>query len=222
MAPMRHAQSDLALAAGLAATLAFGGLGAPLACAQPAAEDAPASSRTGGAPKEHEGARPPRPDHGRDVGFLLGALKAAPDEASAKAIANRILTLWLASGSDTADLLMGRAKTAADAKDLDLALQLLDAVVDLKPDYAEGWNRRATIHFLKKDIGRSLADLRQALAHEPRHFGAWAGLGMILHDIGEDKPALEALRRALAINPHLQRVPELVKTLAEKLEGRDI
>lgn len=161
-------------------------------------------------------------DHTQDVGFLLGALKAAPDASSAKAIENRILALWLVSGSDTADLLMARVKTATDAKDLDLAIQLLDAVVELRPEYAEGWNRRATLYFMKKDYGRSLADLRQTLAREPRHFGAWAGLGMILQEIGEEKPSLDAFRRALELNPHLPRLSEAVKALTEKVEGRDI
>ena len=60
------------------------------------------------------------------------------------------------------------------------------------------------------------------LAREPRHFGALAGLGMIMQDLGDDKRALDAFRKALAINPHLERVPDLVKTLSEKVEGRDI
>ena len=60
------------------------------------------------------------------------------------------------------------------------------------------------------------------LVREPRHFGALAGLGMIMQDLGDDKRALDAFRKALAINPHMDKVPELVKTLSEKVEGRDI
>ena len=60
------------------------------------------------------------------------------------------------------------------------------------------------------------------LVREPRHFGALAGLGMIMQDLGDEKRALDAFRKALAINPHLKKVPERVKTLSEKVEGRDI
>ena len=86
----------------------------------------------------------------------------------------------------------------------------------------EAWNRRATIYYMKKDYGRALADIREVLRREPRHFGALAGLGLILQDLGDDKQALEVYRRALAIYPHLQRIPEVVKELQQKVEGRDI
>jgi tetratricopeptide (TPR) repeat protein len=109
-----------------------------------------------------------------------------------------------------------------DADKLDRAIQLLDAVIELKPNYIEAWNRRATIFYTRKQYGLALADIRQVLAREPRHFGALAGLGTILQDIGEDKAALDAFRRALVVDPHLEGVADKVKTLAEKVEGRDI
>jgi len=167
----------------------------------------------------------PKPQHGdrtRNLDFLFEALKVAPDDASAKAVEDRIWALWLASGSDTANLLMSRVKTAVEAQDVDLAIRLLDYIIELKPDYTEAWNRRATLYYMKKDYAHALADIEQVLAREPRHFGAISGLGMILQEYGDDKHALEAFRRALAIHPHLQRIPELVKSLTEKVEGRDI
>jgi tetratricopeptide (TPR) repeat protein len=167
----------------------------------------------------------PRPDRGDrtfNLDTLFDALKVAPDAESAKAIEERIWAVWMVSGSDTCNLLMGRVKAAADEKDFDLAIKLLDAVITLKPDYTEGWNRRATIYYMKKDYGHALADIREVLAREPRHFGALSGLGLILQDIGDDKHALEAYRKALAIDPHLEHVDEVVKTLREKVEGRDI
>jgi tetratricopeptide (TPR) repeat protein len=163
-----------------------------------------------------------RGERTHNLEFLFGALKVAPDATSAKAIEDRIWAVWVVSSSDTCNLLMSRVKTAVDAEKLDLAIQLLDAVVELKPDYVEGWNRRATIFYMKKEYGQALADIGQVLAREPRHFGALAGLGAILQDIGEDKPALEAFRRALAVDPHLEGVADKVKTLTEKVEGRDI
>lgn len=167
----------------------------------------------------------PRQDHGQrapSLDTLFQALKIAPDVESAKAIENRIWATWMVSGSDTCNLLMGRAKAAADEKDYDLAIKLLDAVIELKPDYVEGWNRRATVYYLMNDYGHALADIREVLAREPRHFGALAGLGLILQELGDDAHALEAYRRALAINPHLEHVGETVKELREKVEGRDI
>jgi tetratricopeptide (TPR) repeat protein len=149
-------------------------------------------------------------DKTRGLDFLFGALKAAPDEASAKHVEGRIWAQWSQTSSDTAALLMTRAKTALDAKQIDVSVKLLSAVIKLKPDYIEGWNRRATLYYLQNDYT------------QPRHFGALAGLGMIMQEFGDDKRALEAYRKALAVNPHLEKVPELVKSLTEKVEGRDI
>jgi tetratricopeptide (TPR) repeat protein len=161
-------------------------------------------------------------DKTRGLDFLFGALKVAPDEASARHVEARIWAQWLHTSSDTAALLMLRAKTAMDAQQTDVALKLLDALVKLRPDWVEAWNRRATLYYLKNDYAHSLHDIEQVLIREPRHFGALAGLGMIMQDLGDDKRALDAFRKALAINPHMDKVPELVKTLSEKVEGRDI
>jgi tetratricopeptide (TPR) repeat protein len=164
----------------------------------------------------------PKVDRTHNIDFLFQALKAAPDDETARLIEGRIWALWLASGSDTADLLMSRARTAIEQNDADLAIQLLDAIIELKPDYVEAWNRRATLYFEKHDYGRAMSDIAQVLAREPRHFGALTGLGMILEDVGDNKRALEAFRRALEVDPRLERVPEIVKTLTEKVEGRNI
>jgi tetratricopeptide (TPR) repeat protein len=172
--------------------------------------------------KPVEPPRAQRADRTQALDRLFDALKVAPDEESAKYIENRIWAIWLTSTSDTANLLMGRVKAAVEAKDFDLAIKLLNAIIDIKPDYVEAWNRRATIFYTQKDLGRALADIQAVLAREPRHFGALSGLGIILQDIGDDKHALEIYRRALAIHPHIERVPDLIKKLTEKLEGRDI
>jgi tetratricopeptide (TPR) repeat protein len=168
---------------------------------------------------------PPRAGHGErtfNLDMLFEALKIAPDTESSKAIEDRIWSLWMVSGSDTCNLLMGRVKAAADGKDYDLAIKLLDAVIELKPGYAEAWNRRATLYYLQKDYGHALADIREVLLREPRHFGALSGLGLMLQEIGDDKHALEAYRKALAIDPHLENIGDVVKTLREKVEGRDL
>ncbi len=117
---------------------------------------------------------------------------------------------------------MSRVKLASDAKNLDLAIRLLNTIIEIRPQYTEAWNRRATLYFLKKDYGNSLADIRQVLAREPRHFGALAGLGTIMEEFGEEKQALEAFRKAQAVHPRLKGVADQVKSLTDKVDGRDI
>jgi tetratricopeptide (TPR) repeat protein len=164
----------------------------------------------------------PRLQQGLNLDRLFEALKIAPDDESAKYVENRIWAMWIATDSDTTTLLMTRVKAAVDAKDLDLGIKLLTAVIEIKPDYIEAWNRRATLYYTKKDFDRSLADIHEVLKREPRHFGALSGLGMIMQELGDDKHALEAFRRALAVHPHLEHIPDLVKQLSDKVEGRDI
>jgi tetratricopeptide (TPR) repeat protein len=161
-------------------------------------------------------------DPTRNLDLLFKALKAAPNDEIAKAIEHRIWAVWAVSRSDTTNVLMTRVRTAFEKHDVDLALKLLDAIVKIKPDYVEAWNRRATVYFTKKDYGRAMADLREVLKREPRHFGALSGLGLILQDIGQDKQALDVYRRVLTIYPRMERVPEIVRKLQDKVEGRDI
>ena len=166
--------------------------------------------------------RAQRGDKTQNLDRLFEALKIAPDDESAKYIENRIWAIWLASGSDTANLLMGRVKTAMEAKDFELAIRLLNAIIDMRPNFIEAWNRRATLYYMKKDFTRAIGDIREVLAREPRHFGALTGLGVIMQEFGDDKRALDAFRRALAIHPHIERVPDMVKRLSDKIDGREI
>jgi tetratricopeptide (TPR) repeat protein len=208
-------------------TLSLAALLAALTIAAPAfAQDDPVGPPAGPPVNQKKLPEPPsklpKAERSKNLDFLFGALKAAPDEVSAKHVEARIWSIWLQTPSDTAALLMARAKAAVDAQKVDIAIKLLDSVIKLRPDYIEAWNRRATLYYTKNDYGRSLADIQQVLIREPRHFGALAGLGMIMQDIGDEKRALEAYRKALAVNPHLEKIPEQVKALTEKVEGRDI
>jgi tetratricopeptide (TPR) repeat protein len=203
------------------------------AFALPASAQAPDHPQAPEQDTPHEGPlKPPEPPgdlpHVRtaepklNLDKLFEALKVAPSDESARYVERRIWALWTSAGGDTAGFLMGRVKTAVDGKDYDLAIKLLNAIIEIRPDYIEAWNRRATIYYMKKDFSHSLEDIREVLAREPRHFGALSGLGMILQEIGDEKHALEAFRRALAVHPHLEKIPDLVKKLTEKVEGRDI
>src|SRR5262245_60405313 len=122
-------------------------MGAVLACLGPAPAQQLDADQV--KPIEPPGTLPraQRGDRAKNLDRLFEALKVAPSDESAKYIENRIWAIWLASPSDTANLLMGRAKTAIDAQDLDLAVKLLNAIIDIRPDFVEAWNRRATVHF---------------------------------------------------------------------------
>ena len=165
---------------------------------------------------------PPQLSRAQRLDALYEALKAAPNARAAQAVEARIDAMTMQSGSDTADLLMVRARSVLETKEYDLSIELLDAIIELSPDFTEAYAQRATALYLKKDINRALADLRVVIAREPRHFTALAGLGVILQDIGNDKLALDAFRRAIAIHPHLKGVPNLIKRLEPKVEGREI
>jgi tetratricopeptide (TPR) repeat protein len=186
---------------------------------------AQSAPRRGAPQKEQEAARPARParpDRTQRLEALFEALKAAPNAQAAQAVESRIEALMLQSGSDTADLLVSRARGVMDAKDYDLSLKLLDATIEIAPQFTEAYAQRATAYYLKKDLYRSLADLRLVVAREPRHFGALAGLGVILQDLGQHRLALDAMRRAIALNPHIKGIPEMIKRLEVRVEGREI
>ncbi len=153
---------------------------------------------------------------------LFARLKDAEDEEDAKSVAAAIERVWLKSGSDTADLLVNRAAAAMAAKDTETATSLLGSVVEIEPNWAEGWNKRATLRFLSGDIDGAMADIDHVLKLEPRHFGALTGLGAILQKVGFDKRALEAYRRALAIYPQQPEIRKAVEKLQIEVEGRDI
>ena len=163
-----------------------------------------------------------RGDRTNNLDFLFGALKVAPDDTSSKSIEERIWAL-VARVQERHHEPADDAREDGDGRRGSRSRD--QAARSDHPDqarYTEAWNRRATAYYMKKEFNRSLADIRQVLAREPRHFGALAGLGLIMQDLGDDKRALEIYRKALAIHPRLPRVPDLIKTLTEKVEGRDI
>ncbi|SEC23664.1 Tetratricopeptide repeat-containing protein [Rhizobiales bacterium GAS191] len=152
-----------------------------------------------------------------DLDGLFEKLKQAPDASSAAITSHAIAQRWAKSGSDTADLLMQRADAALAAGEQPLAIEILDRVLVIEPDWAEAWNRRATVFFLQEDLSRSAADIQEVLAREPRHFGALMGLGGILERIGDDRKALIAYQRVLAIYPLLPAAQKAVERLTVKV-----
>ena len=149
-------------------------------------------------------------------------LQNTSNRGAAKRAERRIIQLWLESGSDTVDLLMSWALRAIDQEDFALALDYLDRIIMLKPDYAEGWNKRATVYFLIDDYGKAITDIQQVLALEPRHFGALSGLGMMLSEIGRSEQAIEVFEEALVIDPLLENVREALQSLLDETAGTEI
>jgi tetratricopeptide (TPR) repeat protein len=141
------------------------------------------------------------------------------DPEQAAAVADRIWEIWRDSGSATVNLLMQWADDAASEKKYPAALDFLDQVITLLPDYAEGWNKRATLHFNMNAYRKSMADINEVLKREPRHFGALAGMAMILEQAGHDADALAAWEKMLDIYPANRDAQKKVTELTEKLAG---
>ncbi|KAB2920358.1 MAG: tetratricopeptide repeat protein [Hyphomicrobiaceae bacterium] len=151
---------------------------------------------------------------------LFNRLKAAGAQAEGDEIVAEIWKLWQQSGDRELDGLMNRAILAMSQGIPVLALPLLDDVVKRRPDWAEGWNKRATVLYMLGEYDRSLADIERVLALEPRHFGALAGMGLIHIARGRHREALAVYRRALTINPFLRErhsiMPALEREIGEK------
>jgi tetratricopeptide (TPR) repeat protein len=162
------------------------------------------------------------PSRSERLDMLFATLKSSPDAEAAKAAEDDIIKLWLESGSDTVDLLMGWTLAAMEEKNYALALDYLDRIVTMKPDYAEGWNKRATVHFLVDDYSKAIADIERTLALEPRHFGALSGLGTIMRDIGDNGRAVTAYRQALDVDPHLDNVKQALDEIEKEGAGEEI
>jgi tetratricopeptide (TPR) repeat protein len=153
---------------------------------------------------------------------LYDQLRRAKDSKSAESISEAIEQAWRNSGSDTVDLLMTHVDTFILGADLDLAMQVLDAVTELAPDDAEAWHQRALVFFMKGDNQRALSDLNHALEADPRHYKALRDLGVVLRQTGDKKGALEAYRKALEINPFLDQARPAEEELTHEVEGQDI
>ncbi len=145
-------------------------------------------------------------DRAAQLDALFAKLKVAPDVEQGRAIESDIVDLWLESGDAEVDRLMGYAIAAMNLNSYTLALNYLDTIVATKPDYAEGWNKRATVYYLMDRFDESVADIEKTLALEPRHFGALAGLGMIMERIGDKERAIEVFKAALDIDPNLEDI----------------
>jgi tetratricopeptide (TPR) repeat protein len=181
----------------------------------PAAESPDISEGPPSSPAEAAARRDERLD-------ALFARLSDEDTKDWQRVQDEIWRVWSRSGSASMDLLLERANDAMKEGEPELALRFLDDLVRLDPDFAEGWNQRATVHFRLGEYGRSVADIERVLALEPRHFGALSGLAMILERLGDHEGAYRAYKEALAVHPNLPGAEEALKRLAPKVEGREL
>ena len=150
-----------------------------------------------------------------ELDSLFGQLQSAEADKS-KTIEEKIWANWSRSESVTAELLLGQASRAMAAQEYDAALTMLDELVKATPEFAEAWNRRATLYFQMRRYEQSLADIDKVLELEPRHFGALAGRGMIYMALDKPDSALAAYREALTMNPHMAGVIEVIRRLEKE------
>ncbi|MCO5064661.1 MAG: hypothetical protein M9924_09605 [Rhizobiaceae bacterium] len=160
--------------------------------------------------------------HQQKLDQLFNELKRAQNERTANRVASHIWQEWANSGSANIDLMMDWSKKAMDEKKFDIALDFLDQVVTMRPDFAEGWNRRATVHFMMHNFSKSMADISQTLELEPRHFGALSGMAQIFKMRGSKQMAFNAYQRVLEVYPMMRDAQNEVATLSEELAGEAI
>jgi len=153
---------------------------------------------------------------------LFAELAGAKDDRTAGQVANRIQRRLAASGSATTDVLMGQAQAAIGADNLPVALDLLDAVTRLQPAFAEGWSRRAAVHYERDDFGKALADLEHALVLEPRDWRTLIGLGVVLRALDREEAALKAYEAALAVHPRNEDARKAHDDLAATVRGVEL
>ena len=152
----------------------------------------------------------------------LFAKLSTADEAASQRIEQDIWREWSNSGSAAMDLLLQRGRDAMSAGDMGAAIEHLTALIDHAPDFAEGYNARATAYFQAGELGPSIDDIAHVLTLNPRHFGALSGLGMIFEQLGKPGKALEVYKAALAIHPHLAGVLESIARLEAAAAGQEL
>lgn len=177
----------------------------------------PAPPPQAGAPKSVQ-----RPAPQSDLDVLFGALAKTRSPEDAKPIEDQIEAHFLASGSPSVDLLMTRAAAALTGNDKPDARKLLDAVTSVAPGYAEGWHQRGKMQADAGDDTGAIISLNKAVTLNPREFEAFAELGMVLLQNGDKKDALGIMRKAIALDPHLDNLDRMVEQLSREVEGEKI
>jgi len=133
-----------------------------------------------------------------------------------------IWSIWTESANEESNALMYDGLLAMRGKRYEIALDRFDALVKHDPDFAEGWNKRATVFYLLGRYEESIADIKQVLALEKRHFGALSGLGLCYEALGDEAAAIKAYELALKANPHLHSLPGKIERLRKTIRRKNI
>ncbi len=152
---------------------------------------------------------------------LFEGLKGA-DPSAAVQIEGRIYEIWSQSGSPSMDLLLTRGRDALEEGDNIKAIRHFTALIDHAPDFAEGYNGRATAYFQVGRFGLSLEDIRQTLRLNPRHFAAMSGLALILEELGHKEDALAAWREVEKLHPNREGLKDAITRLEREVEGETL
>ena len=151
---------------------------------------------------------------------LFATLQEVQDQGDVARIVSEIWSRWSTHPDDESiTSRLNRGVTMMNQGDYVHAEALFTDIIALDPDFAEAWNKRATLYYIQGNLAASRADIAQTLAIEPRHFGALAGLGLIELHLGNDEAALQAYQAAIDINPHMSEVTGIIEKLQEKLRG---
>lgn len=153
---------------------------------------------------------------------LFSRLQTTANTEEARRIEQEIWIEWSKSGSAAMDLLLERGRRALDEGQTQLAVEHFTALTDHAPDFAEGWNARATAYYSLGQFGPAISDIGRTLELNPRHYGALSGLAIIFEALGQPEKALEVYRKVLEIDPHAEGVPEAVTRLEEATLGQGI
>ena len=153
---------------------------------------------------------------------LFAQLKAAHAYAQAQPAEAAVWGIWSETDDTAARILLGDGIGAMARRDYRMALEKFDQIVKIAPDFAEGWNKRATVNYLIGLYPASLSDIEKTLELEPRHFGALAGRGLVLIELHEEALALDSFEAALAIHPTLPGATANSKILRKRLKDRAI
>ena len=159
---------------------------------------------------------------GQSLPELFAALAGAPDRAQAVRIEGAIWEIWLDGGDPALNELMGQGVAAMSARRFRDAAERFTELILAAPEFAEAWNKRATVYYLMDRYGDSMRDIERTLALEPRHFGAISGMGLIFLERGDEEGALGAFEKVLEIHPHARGARFHVERLRERLKGRGI
>jgi len=146
---------------------------------------------------------PQAPDHEAALSGLMDDIRDAPNEMQAREISNKMWELWTDAPDEAAQALLDQGMRARSSYDFLVAVDAFDRLVEYCPDYAEGYNQRAFVNFLRQDFSLALADLNRALDRSPRHIAALSGKALTLLGLGEVEEARRVLAAALKMNPWL-------------------